>query len=102
MQKHRKELAKVEEELEQITQSMRDARLDSEQQAILVQKRMDLAAAKERKNMALDSYQVGTRLLRLNFPLFSSHRGKKPWENLRHFGDKCFKTREIFSSSYPS
>ncbi|KAK4981137.1 hypothetical protein LTR28_004189 [Elasticomyces elasticus] len=48
IRKHLKEVAKVEEEIEQITQSIKDARLDSEQQAILAQKRIDLAAAKER------------------------------------------------------
>jgi hypothetical protein len=57
IQKHLKEVAKVEEEMEQITQSMKDARLDSEQQAILAQKRMDLAAAKERANRTQNSHQ---------------------------------------------
>ena len=57
IQKHLKEVAKVEEELEQIIQSIRDARLDSEQKAILAQKRMDLAAAKERANRAQDPHQ---------------------------------------------
>ena len=48
IQKHLKEIAKLDEEMEQITCSIEDARLDSEQKAILAQKRMDLAAAKER------------------------------------------------------
>jgi hypothetical protein len=56
-QKYLKEVAKVEEKMEQITQKMRDARLDSEQKAILAQKRMDLAAARERANMAQNSRQ---------------------------------------------
>jgi AAA domain len=57
IQKHLKEVAKVEEEIEQITQSIKDARLDSEQNAILAQKRMDLAAAKERANRTQNSHQ---------------------------------------------
>jgi SpoVK/Ycf46/Vps4 family AAA+-type ATPase len=57
IQKHLKEVAKVEEEIEQITQSIKDARLDSEQKAILAQKRMDLAAAKERANRTHNSHQ---------------------------------------------
>jgi hypothetical protein len=54
-QTHLKEVAKVEEEMEQIAQSMKDARLDSEQRAVLAQKRTDLAAAKERANRTQDS-----------------------------------------------
>jgi hypothetical protein len=54
-QTHLKEVAKVEEDMEQIAQSMKDARLDSEQRAVLTQKRMDLAAAKERANRTQDS-----------------------------------------------
>ena len=57
IQKHLKEVAKVEEEMDQITQSIKDARLDSEQKAILAQKRMDLAAARERANRAQNSHQ---------------------------------------------
>jgi hypothetical protein len=57
IQKHLKEVAKVEEEMEQISQSTKDARLGSEQQAILAQKRMDLAAAKERANRTQNSHQ---------------------------------------------
>lgn len=57
IQKHLKEVAKVEEEIEQITQGMKDARLDSEQKAILAQKRTDLAAAKERVNRTQNSHQ---------------------------------------------
>lgn len=57
IQKHLKEVAKVEEEIEQITQSIKDARLDSEQRVILAQKRMDLAAAKERANNKQNSHQ---------------------------------------------
>jgi hypothetical protein len=56
-QKYLKEVAKVEEEMEQMNQKMRDARLDSEQNAILAEKRMDLAAARERANMAQNSRQ---------------------------------------------
>jgi DNA repair exonuclease SbcCD ATPase subunit len=57
IQKHLKEVAKVEEEIQQITQSMKDACLESEQKAILAQKRMDLAAAKERANRTQNSRQ---------------------------------------------
>ena len=57
IQNHLKEVAKVEEEIEQITQSIKDAHLDSEQKAILTQKRMDLAAAKERANRTQNSHQ---------------------------------------------
>jgi hypothetical protein len=53
-QKHLKEVAKLQEEMEQIAQEMRDARLDSEQKAILEQKRTDLAAARERANRVLN------------------------------------------------
>lgn len=55
--KHREEVAKIDEEMERIAQNVRDARLDSEQKAILAQKRMDLAAAKERANKAQNSHQ---------------------------------------------
>jgi hypothetical protein len=57
IREHLKEVAKIEEETERITQSMKDARLDSEQKAILAQKRMDLAAAKERANSTQNSHQ---------------------------------------------
>lgn len=48
IQRHLKEVAKLDEEMERIIRSMEDTRLDSEQKAILAQKRIDLAAAKER------------------------------------------------------
>ncbi|KAF3484283.1 NFX1-type zinc finger-containing protein 1 [Arthroderma uncinatum] len=48
--RHLEEVAKVEEDIEQINQKMKEMRLDREQQAILLQKRQDLAAAKERAN----------------------------------------------------
>lgn len=51
-QKHLKEVAKLNEEIAQIVQSMEDLRLDNEQRAILAQKRKDLEAAKERANRA--------------------------------------------------
>lgn len=54
---HLEEVAKVEEEIEQITQSIKDARLDSEQKAILAQKRLDLEAAQERANRTQNSHQ---------------------------------------------
>lgn len=57
IQKHLKEVAKLDEEMEQITRSIEDARLDSEQKIILEQKRMDLAAAKERAQSLQDFYQ---------------------------------------------
>ncbi|KAI9775252.1 MAG: hypothetical protein M1835_005877 [Candelina submexicana] len=59
IQKHLKEVAKIEEEMEQITQSINDAHLESEQKTILAQKRMDLLAAKERANMPQDPHQDG-------------------------------------------
>lgn len=48
--KHLEEIAKLDEEVEQINRKMREKRLDSEQEVILAQKRKDLAAAKERAN----------------------------------------------------
>lgn len=57
MRKHLEEVAKIDEEIERIAQSIRDARLDFEQQAILAQKQIDLAAAKERANKAQSSRQ---------------------------------------------
>lgn len=59
IQKHQKEVARIEEEMEQITQSIKDARLDSEQKAILAQKRMDLAAAREQADRAQISHHEG-------------------------------------------
>lgn len=50
MKRHLDEVAKVEEEIEQINQKMKETRLDNERQAILLQKQLDLAAAKERAN----------------------------------------------------
>lgn len=58
IRKHLEEVAKIDEEIERITQSIRDARLDSEQKAVLAQKQIDLAAAKERANRAQNSPQV--------------------------------------------
>lgn len=46
-QRHLREIAKVDEEIEQLNQSMRDARLETEQQAILEQKRADLEATRK-------------------------------------------------------
>ena len=57
IQKHLKEVAKLDEEMEQLTRSMEDARLDSEQNSILAQKRMDLAAAKQRAQSSQNSHQ---------------------------------------------
>lgn len=57
IQKHLKKVAKLDEEMEQITRSIEDARLDSEQKAILAQKQMDLSAAKERAQSAQNSHQ---------------------------------------------
>lgn len=50
IQKHNKEIEKIEDEIQRLTQSMKDARLDSEQAAILAQKQKDLEAVKERAN----------------------------------------------------
>ena len=57
VRKHLEEVAKIDEEMERIAQSVRDARLDSEQKAVLAQKRIDLAAAKERANRAQNLHQ---------------------------------------------
>lgn len=57
IRKHQERIAKIDEEIERIAQSARDARLDSEQKAILAQKQLDLAAAKERANRAQNSHQ---------------------------------------------
>ncbi|KAK2762566.1 hypothetical protein FQN54_000739 [Arachnomyces sp. PD_36] len=46
--KHLKEIAKIDEEIEQLTQDMADARLESEQKAIIDQKRADLEVARKR------------------------------------------------------
>lgn len=55
--RHLEEVAKIEEEMERIAQGMRDARLESEQKAVLAQKQIDLAAAKERANRAQDLHE---------------------------------------------
>ena len=55
--KHLEEVAKIDEEIERLIQSIKDARLDSEQKAILAQKQIDLAAAKERANRAQRAHQ---------------------------------------------
>ena len=57
IQNHLKEVAKIEDEMEQITQSIKDAQLNSEQKAVLAQKRMDLSAAKERADETRNSHQ---------------------------------------------
>lgn len=48
--KHLREIAKIEEEIEQLTQISRDANLEAEQKAILEQKRADLEAIRSRAN----------------------------------------------------
>ena len=49
-QSHLKKVAEVQEEIDKLTQSMKDARHDSEQASILRQKQKDLAALKELAN----------------------------------------------------
>ncbi|KAM5494308.1 hypothetical protein MaudMau93_000324 [Microsporum audouinii] len=49
--RHQEEVAKLDEEIEEINRKMKEVRLDHERQAILLQKRQDLAAAKDRANM---------------------------------------------------
>lgn len=49
-QKHLRAVAKIEEEIEDIVQRTKDSRIESEQSAVLAQKRKDLAAAKNRAN----------------------------------------------------
>jgi hypothetical protein len=55
MQKHLKEVARLDEEIAQVTQEMENLRLDKEQRAILTQKQKDLEAAKERANRIKNS-----------------------------------------------
>jgi len=57
IQKHLKEVAKIDEEIAKTVQSMKDARLNTEQQAVLAQKRADLATAKERANRKTSPHQ---------------------------------------------
>jgi hypothetical protein len=45
-QKHLKEVAKIQEDIDRVTQSMKDKRLDDEQDNALAQMKKDLAAAK--------------------------------------------------------
>lgn len=49
--RHKEEIAKVDEEIERINQKMKEMRLDRKQQAILLQKRQDLANAKKHAEM---------------------------------------------------
>ncbi|EKD17579.1 NFX1-type zinc finger-containing protein 1 [Drepanopeziza brunnea f. sp. 'multigermtubi' MB_m1] len=48
MQRHQKEIEKLDEEIEKVVQSMKDMRIESEQAKLLAQKRKDLEAAKQR------------------------------------------------------
>lgn len=59
IQKHLKEVAKVQEEIDQITQGMNDARLNADQAIILAQKRKDLANIKELASKASLTPQQG-------------------------------------------
>ncbi|KAG4441429.1 hypothetical protein IFR05_003116 [Cadophora sp. M221] len=52
-QKHLREMAKLEEEIEKLSQVVHDTRLETEQAAILTQKRKDLEAAQTRSQNAL-------------------------------------------------
>ncbi|KAH6712371.1 NFX1-type zinc finger-containing protein 1 [Leptodontidium sp. MPI-SDFR-AT-0119] len=54
-QKHLKEMAKLEEEIEKLSQMVHDTRLETEQAAILAQKRKDLEAARKRSQNALNN-----------------------------------------------
>lgn len=72
IQKYLREVARIDEEMEQITQSIKDARLDSEQKAILAQKQMDLAAARERANKEQDSKQEDPQGIHYGDPQKSS------------------------------
>jgi hypothetical protein len=49
-EKHRKEVAKLQEEIDRVTQDMKDGKLNAERQAFLAQLRSDLVAQKERAN----------------------------------------------------
>ncbi len=51
--KHLKEVAKIQEEIDQINQGMKQTRLNAEQAMILAQKRKDLASIKELASKAL-------------------------------------------------
>jgi hypothetical protein len=57
IQKHLKEMAIIEEEIAQTTLSMENSRLESEQQAVLAQKRKDLKAIKDRSLQTQSSPQ---------------------------------------------
>lgn len=55
--KHLREVSKIDEEIERIVQEMKDAQLNKEQQAVLAQRRADLAAAKERATNTRSTHQ---------------------------------------------
>lgn len=52
--KHLKEVAKIQEDIDRITQSMKDKRLDDEQEIALAQMKKDLAAAKALTSRIMD------------------------------------------------
>jgi hypothetical protein len=55
IQKHQKEIAALDEELARIKQSEEDLRLDTEQQAVLAQRKKDVQAARERAKKKQES-----------------------------------------------
>lgn len=55
IQKHQKEIEKIDDEIQMLIQSMKDMRLEGEQANIIAQKRRDLEAAKKR---AQESFQM--------------------------------------------
>ncbi|KAI9668499.1 MAG: hypothetical protein M1829_005377 [Trizodia sp. TS-e1964] len=59
VKKHLKEMEEIQAEIDALGQSMKEQRLDAEQRAVLDQKRLDLAAAKEREARARNLPQNG-------------------------------------------
>ena len=52
LQRHLREVAKLQEEIDKVMQGIKDERLNAEQAAVLAQKKKDLAAARELANTA--------------------------------------------------
>jgi len=73
-EKHLKEVAKIDDEIEQITQEMKFTQLSIEQQTILAQRRKDLAATKEKAKKP--------EMVRpVEFDLYSAGEDLKPAQN---------------------
>ncbi|KFZ12367.1 hypothetical protein V502_07117, partial [Pseudogymnoascus sp. VKM F-4520 (FW-2644)] len=57
-QKHLREVAKIQEDIDEITQSMKDKRLDDDHKIVLAQKKKDLVAAKALSNRTMNESSV--------------------------------------------